>query len=138
MAAKAKVKYSDLQRKAAQRNQIIHLIPPRLERSRILVTSGAEIKLKGLASYFTMRERWSHCLMIAIFIVLGFNILMVWFVGIGTLMYSDEWFLRIVLTTNLADIIGLAVVIVKFLFPNQNNLLEMVSRSTEEAPEDKR
>jgi hypothetical protein len=100
MAAKPKVKYSDLQKKAAQRNQIIHLAPPRLERSRILITSEAEIKLKGLASYFRMRERWSHCLMLAIIIILG-----------------------------------LAVVIVKFLFPNQNNLPQTISQPIKETLE---
>lgn len=137
MAVKPKTKYAVLLKKAAQRDQIVHLIPNQLEISRRKVTSEAEIKLKGLEDYFRMRGSWSSCLKWALFIILGFNIGMVWFVGKGILKYSDEWFLRIVLTTNLADIIGLAVVIVKFLFPNQNNLLETVSRSTEEALENK-
>ena len=66
-----------------------------------------------------MRKSWGNFLKICLCIILVFNILLVILVGSGVLVYKDDWFLRIVLTTNLADIIGLVYLVVNFLFSNQ-------------------
>lgn len=116
MAAKHKTtNFSDLSKKAAPKNQVVYL-----DIGRKKVASEAEIRLRGLEDYFKMRGSWSKCLKWALFIILFFNIGLAIIVGLGYLVYEDEWFLRILLTTNLADIIGLAFIIVKFLFSNQS------------------
>lgn len=66
-----------------------------------------------------MRDEWNFILKWALVIILAFNILLVLLVGFGVLKYQDEWFLRIVLTTNLANILGLIYLVVKFLFSDR-------------------
>lgn len=88
--------------------------------ARIKETKEVGIRLKGLEDYFNMRQQWGSFLRICLAAVLLFNILLVIFVGLGILKFSDEWFLRLVLTTNLADIIGLVYLVVKFLFSSQD------------------
>ncbi|MBN1617948.1 hypothetical protein JW887_01225 [Candidatus Dojkabacteria bacterium] len=75
-----------------------------------------EAIVQGTWDFYRMRKQWSNILVWALFIIIFFNIILVFLVGFGVLHFKDEWFLRIVLTTNLADIIGLMVVVVKFLF----------------------
>jgi hypothetical protein len=114
MAAKPKVRYSDLQKKAAQESQKYS------GTFREKVTfSQTEVMLRGLISFYQMRESWSGCLKATLFIILAFNILLVAFVGFGALKYQDEWFLRLVLSANIADIIGLGAIIVRYLFSPQ-------------------
>ena len=86
-----------------------------------LVKSSTEtqVKLEGLQDYFAMRRKWGAFLQICLSVILIFNIVLVFLVGFGLLKFKDEWFLRLVLTTNLADIIGLVYLVVKFLFSNQ-------------------
>ncbi len=87
--------------------------------SRSKEATYAQIKLRGLQEYYGMRRQWSIFLMICLGVILCFNVGLVIAGGIGWLKYTDEWFLRIVLTTNLADIIGLVYLVVKFLFSNE-------------------
>lgn len=82
-------------------------------------STETEIKLQGLKEYYEMRRTWGSFLMKCLAVILGFNIGLIILVGFGWLKYSDEWFLRVVLTTNLADVIGLVYLVVKFLFSNQ-------------------
>lgn len=97
------------------RNAVIHS-----DIARTKQATETEIRLQGLKTYYNMRETWSNFLRACLFIILFFNISLVILVGKGILKYNDEWFLRLVLTTNLADIIGLVYLIVKFLFSNQD------------------
>lgn len=82
-------------------------------------STEAQVKLAGLKDYYAMRRGWGTFLKWCLGIILAFNIFLVILVGINFLRYRDEWFLRIVLTTNLADIIGLVYLVVRFLFSNQ-------------------
>lgn len=90
-----------------------------LQSRREQQSTEVQIRLDGLKTYFDMRKVWGSFLKNCLMVILGFNILLVIAVGLGLLKYDDEWFLRIVLTTNLADIIGLVYLVVKFLFSNQ-------------------
>lgn len=82
-------------------------------------STEAQIKIEGLRDYFLMRRSWNKFLKACLAAILGFNIILVYMSGTGQLIFNDEWFLRIVLTTNMADIIGLVYLVVRFLFPNQ-------------------
>lgn len=90
-----------------------------LQSRREQQSTEVQIRLDGLQKYFEMRSTWGDFLKSCLKVILGFNIVLVIAVGLGLLKYDDEWFLRIVLTTNLADIIGLVYLVVKFLFSNQ-------------------
>lgn len=87
--------------------------------SRPNQSTEAQVKLEGLKDYYSMRRGWGIFLKRCLFLILGFNILLVVATGKEWMVFEDEWFLRIVLTTNLADIIGLVYLVVRFLFPNQ-------------------
>lgn len=87
----------------------------------------AEIRLGGLREFFWMRKVWSKALLWCLVGILVFNIGLVVCVGRGDLVYFDEWFLRIVLTTNLADILGLIFLVVKFLFKHPPAEIEKTS-----------
>lgn len=90
-----------------------------LEIIRPKQSTAAQIKLEGLIDYFKMRRSWDVFLKSCLAVILGFNIVLVYLTGTDRLVFADEWFLRIVLTTNFADIIGLVYLEVRFLFPNQ-------------------
>jgi hypothetical protein len=92
---------------------------PQSDISRSKEATLAQIRLQGLQEYYGMRKNWGRFLMFCLAVILIFNIGLVIAVGKGGLTYKDEWFLRIVLTTNLADIIGLVYLVVNFLFSNQ-------------------
>ena len=90
-----------------------------------------EIQIKSEEEYFKMRKSWNMALLIALGTILIFNILLILGVGKGYLNFSDEWFLRLVLTTNLADVIGLIYVVVKFLFINPPQYEKKLTASPE-------
>lgn len=101
------------------RNLIIHSDIIREKES-----TEAQVKLLGLKDYYGMRRSWGDFLKKCLAVILGFNIILVAFVGIGWLKFEDDWFLRIVLATNFADIIGLVYLVVKFLFSSQFEVKE--------------
>lgn len=87
-----------------------------IDEQREGAATEAEIYIKGLQEFFRLRKKWSWILAGALALILLFNFAVVFCVGFGWTTFEDEWFLRIVLGTNLADIIGLAYVVVRFLF----------------------
>jgi hypothetical protein len=86
---------------------------------RIKHSTSEQITLQGMQDYYDMRREWNVLLKFALAIILVFNIALVFAVGLSWLHFSDEWFLRIVLTTNLANILGLVYLVVKFLFSDR-------------------
>lgn len=99
--------------------------------ARTKESTEVQIKLQGLQDFYRMRRNWGAFLMGSLGVILLFNISLVFLVGMERLKYSDEWFLRVVLTTNLADIIGLVYLVVKFLFshPETNPVINSEIRS---------
>jgi len=110
---------ANLKRKKSQIEKMDKGIINEISTVRAQESTEAQIRLDGLQTYFEMRRIWGDFLKNCLIVILAFNIGLIIFVGIGWLKYTDEWFLRIVLTTNLADIIGLVYLVVKFLFSNQ-------------------
>jgi hypothetical protein len=112
------LKELDKQLKDQGENSFLHNFG---ESTRSKESTETQIRLDGLTDYYTMRRSWGDFLKICLGIILFFNISLVAFVGLGFLKYQDDWFLRIVLTTNLADIIGLVYLVVHFLFSNNSD-----------------
>lgn len=73
--------------------------------------------LRGLRAFYTLREKWSYFILGCIAVLLIFHITLAFMVGLKKLDFTSyEWFLPIVATENFLQIIGLAIIVVKFLF----------------------
>lgn len=120
-----------MQRKASYSNLSAILDKQTITETREKSSTEAQVKLEGLRDYFAMRRNWGNFLQRCLFIILIFNIGLVALVGWGLLKFQDEWFLRLVLTTNLADIIGLVFLVVKFLFSNQQEIGQQITGNKE-------
>jgi hypothetical protein len=73
--------------------------------------------LKGLRSHYKHKGRWSWFLMLAMGSMIIFQMVLLEHVGLGLWDFSEyEWLLPVLLVQNLAQVIGLAVFVVKALF----------------------
>jgi hypothetical protein len=73
--------------------------------------------LKGLRSHYKHKGRWSWFLMLAMGSMILFQMVLLEHVGLGLWDFSEyEWLLPVLLVQNLAQVIGLAVFVVKALF----------------------
>lgn len=73
--------------------------------------------LKGLREHYKHKGRWSNFLMCVMLGMVVFQCVLLGMVGAGQWDFSKyEWLLPLLLVQNLAQIIGLAVFVVKALF----------------------
>lgn len=73
--------------------------------------------LKGLREHYRHKGRWSNFLMLVMLGMVVFQSVLLGLVGAGIWDFSQyEWLLPLLLVQNLAQIIGLAVFVVKALF----------------------
>ena len=77
----------------------------------------AKHHIDGVRKFYNMRTKWSWFLLGCIAALLLFHIGLTIGIGVGVLDFSKyQWFLPLVIVENFAQIITLAVVVVKFLF----------------------
>jgi len=75
------------------------------------------IHLKGLQDHYLHKNYWSIFLMVILGSMMGFQIILLTFVGLGKFDFSHyEWLLPALLVQNLAQVLGLAVIAVTSLF----------------------
>ncbi|MDE0254092.1 MAG: hypothetical protein OYG32_04785 [Rhodospirillaceae bacterium] len=73
--------------------------------------------LKGVKEHYSHKGTWSWFLIAAIAGMLLYQAILIWAVGSGWLDFSDyKWLLPALLVQNLAQVIGLAVYAVRYLF----------------------
>ncbi|MEP7349417.1 MAG: hypothetical protein ABI668_05630 [Sphingorhabdus sp.] len=73
--------------------------------------------LKGLRDHYRHKSRWSWFLMAVMGAMIAFQMLLLKYVGLGVWDFTEyEWLLPVLLVQNLAQVIGLAVFVVKALF----------------------
>ena len=73
--------------------------------------------LKGLRAHYEHKGRWSWFLMAVMGAMIVFQMVLLQHVGLGLWDFSEyEWLLPVLLVQNLAQVIGLAVFVVKALF----------------------
>lgn len=73
--------------------------------------------LKGLRDHYIHKGRWSNFLMCVMAFMIIFQSILLWQVGLGNLDFAKyDWLLPALLVQNLAQVIGLAVFVVKALF----------------------
>ncbi|MDF1497588.1 MAG: hypothetical protein P1P90_06080 [Patescibacteria group bacterium] len=80
-------------------------------------SSGIELRSK-------LHNSWSLYLAIFIFTMIAFQILLTALIGFGALNFLNyQYFLYIVIGESFAQIVAVGFIVVKFLFPNQTELI---------------
>jgi hypothetical protein len=75
------------------------------------------IHLDGTDAFYKLRSKWSWFILSCIFVLILFQIAITLLVGLDILNFKEyKWFLPLVITENFVQIIGLAIIVVKFLF----------------------
>lgn len=75
----------------------------------------------GLKAFYRHRELWSWFLISCIALTLLFQIAITVAVGLGSLdFHLYAWFLPLVISENFVQIIGLALIVVNFLFNKES------------------
>lgn len=75
-----------------------------------------QIKLKGLTDFYNLRNTWSWIIGISISFLLTSQIVIVFLIGCNVLIYNSTVVISIFFAETFAQIIGLAILVVKFLF----------------------
>jgi len=81
----------------------------------------ALLELRERKEYLDQRKTWSIALLIVILLLVLFTFLFTLEVGVGNWAFKDEWLVRLVYVTFFASIIGLANIVVNFLFPKKQD-----------------
>lgn len=73
--------------------------------------------LDGLRDHYKHKGKWSYFLIFLMFMMVAFQCLLLWRVGIGAWDFTKyQWLLPALLVQNLTQVVGLAVFVVKALF----------------------
>lgn len=75
-----------------------------------------ELGLREQIEFLNFRKEWSQKLLLLVVFIVAFNALFLVIVGLGWLRYADEWLVRIVITGSFIEVLGLAKIVVEFLF----------------------
>ena len=71
----------------------------------------------GVRLHYTHKDVWSKVILLLICVMIGFQCFLLGMVGAGIWNFSDyQWLLPALLVQNLAQVVGLAVFVVKSLF----------------------
>ena len=66
--------------------------------------------------FLAYRKQWSTYLLTLVIAIVGFNMMFLVTIGLGWLQFSDEWLVRIIFTGSFIEVLGLAKIVVDFLF----------------------
>lgn len=84
------------------------------------VLALSDVEAQGRLDYFSLRKHWS-CAMIAwITVLVVFNIALTVAVGIGCLVFEQEWFVTAVTIETFLQIVAMGVVAVNYLFSDNS------------------
>ncbi len=75
-----------------------------------------ELRLRETADFLSFRKNWSTKLLWLVIGIVIFNAVFLLAVGLGWLRYEDEWLVRIIITGGFLEVLGLAKIVVEFLF----------------------
>jgi len=78
-----------------------------------------ELRLKEKAEFLNFRRQWSTYLLSLVMIIVFFNALFLIAIGMHLLQFEDEWLVRIIITGGFVEVLGLAKIVVDFLFKEQ-------------------
>ncbi len=75
-----------------------------------------ELRLKEKAEFLAFRKQWSTYLLTLVVIIVVFNSFFLLAIGLNILQFQDEWLVRIIFTGSFVEVLGLAKIVVDFLF----------------------
>lgn len=88
---------------------------------------STERHLQGISDFYRSRRQWSGFLIGCIAVSLLFQMVLTFLVGFKILDFTQyQWFLPIVASENFVQIVGLAIIVLKWLFSGAtpNKMLE--------------
>lgn len=86
---------------------------------RGLEHEAAFLHVRGLQSHYQHKDRWSWFVGGCIAVMLVFQMVLLWLVGIGVWDFHEyDWLLPALMVQNLGQIIALATIVVRSLFRN--------------------
>lgn len=81
-----------------------------------------ETERVGRQKYYKLRDKWSWFIFGFVCFMLVFQILLTVMIGAGVWGFEkNKTFLHIVIGENFAQIIGMGIIVAKFLFPNKDH-----------------
>jgi hypothetical protein len=80
----------------------------------------SELNLKEKSEILDFRKKWSSNLLWLVVLIVLFNGVFLVVVGRKWLVYNDEWLVRIIFTGSFVEVLGLARIVVQFLFKETN------------------
>lgn len=75
-----------------------------------------QLQLKEKSEFLEFRKQWSKNLLTLVILIVIFNALFLVAVGLKWLTFLDEWLVRIIITGSFVEVLGLAKIVVDFLF----------------------
>jgi hypothetical protein len=66
--------------------------------------------------FLSYRKQWSTYLLTLVIAIVAFNAMFLVTIGLGWLQFQDEWLVRIIFTGSFVEVLGLAKIVVDFLF----------------------
>lgn len=75
-----------------------------------------ELGIRERIEFLNFRKSWSEKLLILVISIVIFNAAFLLLVGFGVLRFEDEWLVRIIITGGFLEVLGLAKIVVEFLF----------------------
>ncbi len=111
------IKYSDPQEQSLE-----HIFEKEFQKEELLNHDEyGQLKIRGLRDHFQHKKYWSWLLMFAIGFMVIFQFILVILVGVNALDFRDyTWLLPTLMVQYLAQIVGLAVFVVRSLFKDIN------------------
>lgn len=83
-----------------------------------LSADSARIELESRRKIIAMRSKWSWTIIVWISVLILFHIVVTILVGCNVLDFSKQKFLiQTVIGTNFLEIVGMGVIVIKFLYP---------------------
>jgi len=81
-----------------------------------------ETEREGRKKYFNLRDKWSKYLFILLTIMINFQVILTFFIGFGWSAFVEyEKFLYLVIGENFLQITGMCIIVVRFLFPQNDS-----------------
>ena len=92
------------------------LVQEKVLNYRKIEYNKAETELQGLKDFYELRKQWSNLIKGCIIELLASQILIIILIGRNVLVYNSTVVISIFFAETFAQIIGLAILVVKFLF----------------------
>lgn len=96
--------------------------------ARLNDEAEATIRRDGLTQFYGLRRMWSGWLIGWVSVLICFQIVLTFSIGLGLLDYRDyDWFLPLVTAQNFLQIVGMAIVVVRFLHSGSKQAADVES-----------